>query len=78
MSGGEYVVRTSRASNVNIYHSNPERCWNLPEEGCRRYVDREHIERRGLDECRVCAQTRSQKPQRRSFRNQLNNGEIDL
>lgn len=74
----QFIVRKSSGSNVTIYHSKPDRCWNLPEEGRRRYVDREHIERRGLEECRVCSQTRSQQPQRRSLRNQLANGEVDL
>lgn len=73
----EFVVRVS-ASNVRIYHSNPHKCWNLPEKDARRYVDREHVERRGLDKCRICDETRTQQEQSRSLRNKINAGEVDL
>ena len=73
-----YLVRQAhKGGSPEVYHTDPE-CVRIVD-GTRE-VDRGHVERRGLRECRVCAgeQDTDRSEQYRALRTRIEQGEVEV
>ena len=71
-----YLRLATKGDSPGIYHSDPD-CMRLPER--HREVDADHVKRRDLRECRVCAGRVEQPEERfRSLRTRIEQGEVEV
>lgn len=72
----EYIVRSTHGKGVRKYHTDPE-CHAITDMKTPQTVSKEYVEKRDLEECKICAGTVEQPDtHQKSLRMKLKHGEL--